>query len=88
MLVGTGADEVNIISVLLRTLEHKPRDFELVHARWHLCQLTATQLGWNFIEQCFDAIDTDGLQHRFNVGFSVWNKWHDCPISISPQSTQ
>ena len=76
MLVGAGADEVEIMAIGPGALLHQARDGHFRHAGGHVPEFAGAQVRRDLGEQVFDFSGADGLEHLLDVGVRVGDKWH------------
>jgi hypothetical protein len=76
VLVGTGAEEVEITAIVLGAFLHEARDLHFTQAIRDGLQCGAAQRRWNLVEQIVDLADAERLEHGGDIGFGVRNKRH------------
>ena len=76
MLVGAGAEEIEITAIGLGALVHEARDIHFAQAVRNGLERGGAQCRWNLVEQVVDFADANRLEHGGDIGFGVWNKRH------------
>jgi hypothetical protein len=76
VLVGAGADEVELPAIVGGALLHQARDLHFIETYGNGAEIAVQQLGRDFIEKIGDALDTDSAEHLGDVVRRVRNERH------------
>ena len=79
MLVGTGTDEGERRTVSTGALGHQAPDFHFVELLRQAGEGLDAQIRRDLVEEILDAGDTDGGEHRRDIGFGVGDEGHQPP---------
>ncbi len=77
MLVGAGADEVEVAAIAFRPLLHQAHHLHFGQSRRHLFQCSGLEFRGDLVEQILHGRRADRLEHGADLGFGVGNERHD-----------